>query len=396
MPALECAVSVPIRASGCASSTRSISPPAYPLAPATATVNVMCMNIHVDARRYEVARGKIAPARRVGPIVRAIQASAAGGPDVLELVELPDPTPGPDEVVVRVAAAGVNFIDTYRRSGAYPMPFPHVVGSEGAGTVVEVGIRRDRVRRRGPRRVVVGTRLVRGAASASAASQLLPVPAGVDLQVAAALPLQGMTAHYLVTSVFPVAEGHDVLVHAGAGGVGLLLTQLAVARGARVISTVGTADKERLAREAGAADVIRYRELTDLTHDLPAEVRALTGGHGVHVAYDSVGKDTFDASMASLRRRGTLVLFGASSGPVPPVDPQRLNRAGSLYLTRPTLGDFTATRDELTWRAQELFDAVLAGSLDVRIGATFSLADAADAHRALESRSTTGKVLLLP
>jgi NADPH2:quinone reductase len=163
-----------------------------------------------------------------------------------------------------------------------------------------------------------------------------------------------------------------------------------------VIATVGSAEKERLAREAGAADVIRYRELDDLTNDLPAEVRALTNGDGVHVVYDSVGKDTFDASLASLRRRGTLVLFGASSGPVPPVDPQRLNSGGSLFLTRPTLGDYTATRDELLWRSRELFDAVLAGELDVRVGATFSLADAADAHRALESRETTGKVLLLP
>lgn len=332
---------------------------------------------------------------RVGFVVRAIHASAAGGPDVLELVDLPDPTPGPDEVVVRVAAAGVNFIDTYRRAGVYTVPFPHVVGSEGAGTVTLVGSEVTEF--------AVGDHVAWSSAPGSyaelvrvRASELLPVPSGVDLQVAAALVLQGLTAHYLVASVFPLGEGHDALVHAGAGGVGLLLTQLAVARGARVISTVGSADKERLSREAGATEVIRYRELTDLTNDLPAEVRALTDGRGVHVAYDSVGKDTFDASMASLRRRGTLVLFGGSSGPVPPVDPQRLNHAGSLYLTRPTLGDFTATREELTWRAQELFDAVLAGALDVRIGATFSLADAADAHRALESRSTTGKVLLLP
>lgn len=327
--------------------------------------------------------------------MRAIQASAAGGPDVLELVDLPDPTPGPDEVVVRVAAAGVNFIDTYRRAGVYQVPFPHVVGSEGAGEVVAVGS--------DVTEVAIGDHVAWSSAPSSYAelvrvreSQVLPVPVGVDLQVAAALPLQGMTAHYLVTSVFPLAAGHDVLVHAAAGGVGLLLTQLAAARGARVIATVGSADKERLAREAGAAEVIRYRELDDLTHDLPAQVRALTDGYGVHVVYDSVGKDTFDASLASLRRRGTLVLFGASSGPVPPVDPQRLNSGGSLFLTRPTLGDFTATRDELVWRSRELFDAVLAGELDVRVGATFSLADAADAHRALESRDTTGKVLLLP
>jgi len=333
--------------------------------------------------------------RRVAANVRAIQASAPGGPDVLELVDLPDPEPAPDEVLVRLAAAGVNFIDTYRRGGAYPMPFPHVVGSEGAGEVVAVG---DDVAE-----IAVGDRVAWSASPGSYAelvrvreSQALLVPEGVSDEVAAALPLQGMTAHYLVTSTFPVDDGHDILVHAAAGGVGLLLTQLATQRGARVIATVGSAEKERLAREAGAADVIRYRELDDLTRDLPAEVRALTDERGVHAVFDSVGKDTFDASLASLHRRGTLVLFGASSGAVPPFDPQRLNAAGSVFLTRPKLDDHTATRDELTWRARELFDAVRAGALDVRVGATFPLADAADAHRALESRSTTGKVLLLP
>lgn len=327
--------------------------------------------------------------------MRAIEATAAGGPDVLTLVELPDPEPAADEVLVRVAAAGVNFIDTYRRSGAYPMPFPHVVGTEGAGEVVAVGADVSEI--------AVGDRVAWSTSRGSYAelqtvreSHALPVPAGVSDEVAGALLLQGLTAHYLTTSTFPVAPGHDVLVHAAAGGVGLLLTQLAAQRGARVIATVGSADKERLAREAGANDVIRYRELDDLTHDLPAEVRALTGGRGVHAVFDSVGKDTFDASLASLQRRGMLVLFGASSGAVPPLDPQRLNAAGSLFLTRPKLDDHTATRDELTWRAGELFEAVLAGTLDVQIGATFPLADAADAHRALESRSTTGKVLLLP
>lgn len=327
--------------------------------------------------------------------MRAIHASAAGGPDVLELVDLPDPTPEADEVVVRVAATGVNFIDTYRRSGLYAAPYPHVPGSEGAGTVVATG---DDVTG-----FAVGDRVAWTSGPGSYAelvrvkeSALLTVPAGLDLQVAAAVLLQGLTAHYLVTSVFPLTDEHEVLVHAAAGGVGLLLTQLASARGARVIATVGTPDKERLAREAGAAEVIRYRELDDLTRDLPAEVRGLTDGRGVHVVFDSVGKDTFEASLASLRRRGTLALFGSSSGPAPLFDPQRLNNLGSLFLTRPTLGDYTATREELVWRAGELFDAVLAGTLDVRIGATYPLADAAEAHRALESRSTTGKVLLLP
>ncbi|MCC2322098.1 quinone oxidoreductase family protein [Cellulomonas xiejunii] len=327
--------------------------------------------------------------------MRAVIATRAGGPEVLQVTDAPDPEPQPDEVLVRVAAAGVNFIDTYRRGGVYRMPFPHVVGSEGAGEVVAVG---SEVTALTP-----GDRVAWASAPGSYAELVtvkerdaLPVPAGVDDTTAAALPLQGMTAHYLVVSTFPVVAGHDVLLHAGAGGVGLLATQLAAARGARVISTVGSPDKETLARAAGAIDVIRYRELSDLTTELPALVRELTGGRGVDVVYDGVGKDTFDASLASLARRGTLVLFGASSGQVPPVDLQRLNAAGSLYVTRPTLGDYTATRDELLWRASELFDLATAGALDVRVGATFSLPDAADAHRALEGRATTGKVLLLP
>ncbi|MBO9556590.1 quinone oxidoreductase [Cellulomonas sp.] len=327
--------------------------------------------------------------------MRAIIATAAGGPEVLQLTDVPDPRPEPDEVLVRVAAAGVNFIDTYRRSGVYTVAFPHVVGSEGAGEVVEVGSEVTTL--------AVGDRVAWSSAPGSYAelvrvreADTLVVPADVSDEVAAALPLQGLTAHYLVTSTFPVTAGQDVLVHAAAGGVGLLLTQLASQRGARVIATVGSEEKERLARSAGAADVIRYRELQDLTADLPAAVRSLTAGRGVDVVYDSVGRDTFDASLASVARRGMLVLFGASSGPVPPVDPQRLNAAGSVFLTRPTLGDHTASRDELTWRATELFDAVRAGTLDVRVGATYPLADAADAHRALEGRATTGKVLLLP
>jgi len=327
--------------------------------------------------------------------MRAVIATRAGGPEVLQVTDAPDPTPARDEVLVRVAAAGVNFVDTYRRGGVYRMPFPHVVGSEGAGEVVEVGA--------DVTSLAPGDRVAWASAPGSYAelvtvreADALPVPPGVDDTTAAALPLQGMTAHYLVASTFPVAEGHDVLLHAGAGGVGLLLTQLAAARGARVISTVGSADKEQLARAAGASEVIRYRELSDLTTELPALVRDLTGGRGVHVAYDGVGKDTFEASLASLAPRGTLVLFGGSSGQVPPFDLQRLNAAGSLFVTRPTLGHYTATRDELVWRATELFDAAAAGALDVRVGATYPLADAAGAHRALEGRATTGRVLLLP
>lgn len=325
--------------------------------------------------------------------MRAVLATEPGGPDVLVPDEIPDPLPGPRDLLVRLSAAGVNFIDTYRRSGVYAMPFPHVPGSEGAGVVEAVG--------REVRDVAVGD-LVAWASAPSSYAELvvvpeavaLRVPDGVTEEVAAALPLQGLTAHYLVTSTFPVLEGQDVLVHAGAGGVGLLLTQLAAARGARVITTVGTPEKEALSRAAGASEVIRYTELGDLTAELPALVRDLTGGRGVHTVFDGVGASTFDASLASLRPRGGLALFGASSGPVPPFDPQRLNAAGSLFLTRPTLGHYTATRDELTRRADELFAAVAAGTLDVRVGATYPLTEAAEAHRALEGRATTGKVLL--
>jgi len=327
--------------------------------------------------------------------MRVIEATAPGGPEVLRIADRPDPEAGPGQLLVRVAAAGVNFIDTYKRSGVYPMPFPHVVGAEGAGTVVATGA--------GVGEFAVGDRVAWSDAPGSYAEfvvldadRALAVPVGVSDVVAAALPLQGITAHYLVTSVFPVTEGQDVLVHAGAGGVGLLLTQLAVARGAHVITTVSTPEKEELSRAAGASDVVRYTELEDLTQELPEIVRGLTGGAGVNTVFDGVGLTTFDASLACLRPRGGLALFGASSGPVPPLDPQRLNRAGSVFLTRPTIAHFIATRAELTWRAGELFGAVSAGTLDVRVGATFSLADAADAHRALEGRATTGKVLLIP
>ncbi|MCA0305855.1 MAG: quinone oxidoreductase [Actinobacteria bacterium] len=324
--------------------------------------------------------------------MRAIQAQRAGGPDVLELVDLPDPTPGPGEVLVKAAAAGINFIDTYRRGGVYPMPFPHTPGDEGAGVVVAIG---DDVTD-----LAEGDRVAWADSPGSyaelvrvRADRALRVPDGVDLDVAAALPLQGLTAHYLVTSTYPVQQGDTILVHAGAGGVGLLLTQLATARGARVITTVSTSEKEALSRAAGAVEVIRYDLLQDLTAELPGLVKELAGG-GVPVVYDGVGRSTFDASLACLRRRGMMVLFGASSGPVPPFDIQRLNSGGSLFLTRPTLGHYIATTEELRGRADELFAAVLDGSLDVRIGARFALADAADAHRALEGRATTGKVIL--
>lgn len=327
--------------------------------------------------------------------MRAIHATQAGGPEILSPVELADPQPGPGEVVAEVAAAGVNFIDTYKRGGVYPMDFPHVPGAEGAGTVVAVG--------EGVTDLAVGDRIAWAEAPGSYAQKVvvqaheaLPVPDALDLETAAALPLQGMTAHYLVASTFPLQPGQTALLTAAAGGVGLLLTQLAVARGARVIGMVGSAEKEALAREAGASDVIRYTELDDLTTDVPRIVRDLTDGVGVDVAYDGVGKDTFDASLASVRRRGMLVLFGGASGQVPPFDLQRLNRAGSLFTTRPKLGDYTADREELLWRGGEIFDAAAAGTLKVRIGARFPLAEARAAHEALEGRATTGKVLLVP
>jgi NADPH2:quinone reductase len=323
--------------------------------------------------------------------VRAIQITESGGPEVLIPTELPDPTPGPGELLVEVAVAGVNYIDTYQRQGIYPMQLPFVPGMEGAGRVREVGA--------GVTGFATGDRVawantLGGYAELAAipADEAVPVPDGVSDEAAVGAALQGMTAHYLLHDSHPVRAGEDVLVHAAAGGVGLLLTQWATRLGARVIATVSTAEKEELARGAGAAEVIRYTEVEDLA----AEVRALTGGAGVAAVYDGVGRDTFDASLASLARRGILVLFGASSGPVPPVDPQRLNAAGSLFLTRPKLHDHIATRDELTARAAAVYAAVAAGELDVRIGHRYPLAEARTAHEDLQGRRTTGKLLLQP
>jgi NADPH:quinone reductase len=323
--------------------------------------------------------------------MRAIQITQTGGPEVLRLAELPDPSPGPGELLVELAAAGVNYIDTYHRSGAYPMPLPFIPGSEGAGTVTALGPDVSDV--------AVGDQVAWAGSPGSyaeravvPAAQAVPVPRGVDIEIAGGCLLQGMTAHYLLVSVHAVQPGDTVLIHAAAGGMGLLLTQLATARGGRVIGTVSTAEKERLAREAGAAEVIRYTEVDDLA----GEVRRLTGGDGVAAVYDGVGATTFDASLASLRRRGMLALFGAASGPVPSVDPQRLNSAGSVFLTRPKLADYVATRKELIWRAGEVFGAILDGSLGIRIGGRYPLAEAGRAHQDLQSRRTTGKLLLLP
>lgn len=322
--------------------------------------------------------------------MRAIRVSTNGGPEVLEVGDVEDPAPGADDLLVDVAAAGVNFIDTYQRSGIYPVPLPFTLGLEGAGTVVETGANvtgfsaGDRVA--WPQSL--GSYAERAAVPASGAVR---VPDAIDDRTAAAAPLQGMTAHYLVNSTYPVNAGDTALVHAAAGGMGLLLTQLIKAKGGRVIGTVSTEAKEQLAREAGADEVIRYTE-----SDVAEAVHELTGGRGVDVVYDGVGKDTFDASLASLRPRGTLAVFGAASGPVPPVDPQRLNSAGSVFLTRPSLGHHLLTREELEWRAGDIFDAITKGELTIRIGGTYPLEEAGRAHEDLEGRRSTGKLLLLP
>lgn len=323
--------------------------------------------------------------------MRAIQIDETGGPENMHLVEVPDPVPGDGELLVEVAAAGVNYIDTYHRSGLYPMRMPLILGLEGAGRVREVGPNASGFEP-GDRVAWAHTRGSYAERVAVPAAEAVRIPDGVSDEQAVGATLQGMTAHFLVTATHPVAEGESVLVHAAAGGVGLLLVQLAAARGARVIGTVSTPEKAELARAAGAAEVINYAEVDDLA----AAVRKATGGEGVAVAYDGVGRSTFDASLASLRRRGMLVLFGGASGPVPPVDPQRLNAGGSLFLTRPTLFHYTATRAELEWHAGEVFDAVAGGTLDIRIGHRYPLADAERSHRDLEGRRTTGKLVLLP
>jgi NADPH2:quinone reductase len=322
--------------------------------------------------------------------IAAIVVRATGGPEVLTLDEIEAPTPAANELVVTVGAAGVNYIDTYHRNGMYQKDLPFVPGNEGAGTVVSVGA--------DVTGFAEGDHVAWADVAGSCAQQVavparsaFKVPDGVEDETAAAAMLQGLTAHYLVTSTYSVKPGDTVLVHAAAGGVGLLLTQLAKSRGGKVIGTVSTPEKEALAREAGADEVIRYTET-----DFADAVADLTGGVGVAAVYDGVGKTTFDKSMACLARRGTLALFGASSGPVPPVDPQRLNAAGSVFLTRPTLAHHIATPDEFQWRCDELFSAISGGRISVRIGGRYPLADARKAHEDLEGRRTTGKLLLLP
>lgn len=320
--------------------------------------------------------------------MHAIRIHAPGGAETLKFESVPVPEPGGDEALIRIEAAGVNFIDVYKRTGLYRIPLPATLGEEGAGTIAAVG---DGVRdvRPGQRVAWAGSLGSYAEYAVVPAARLVPIPDAIASRTAAALMLQGMTAHYLATSTWPLRRGDTCLVHAAAGGVGLLLVQIARRAGARVLATTGTDEKADLARDAGADEVIVYTR-----EDFGKEVRRITEGRGVDVVYDSVGRSTFLPGLDLLRPRGLMVLFGQSSGPVDPVDPQVLAQKGSLFLTRPTLAYHTATPDELRGRAGDLFAWVESGQLTVRIGAEYPLEAAAEAHRALEGRRTTGKVLL--
>jgi len=317
-----------------------------------------------------------------------IVAAEAGGPEVLELVQGEVPSPGPGQVLVKIAATGVNFIETYQRSGVYKVDYPFTPGSEISGTITELG--------EGVKNLQVGDRVATSEATGGYAQYAVvdaavlgKVPEKVDLRLAAAVPLQGCTAHYLIHSSYIVRQGDVILTYAGAGGVGLLLTQMLKLKGATVITTASTQEKKDLAKAAGADYVVDYDQVADT-------VAKVTDGAGAHAVYDGIGKDTFETSLAALRRRGTLVLFGGASGQVPPLDLQRLNAGGSLSVTRPKLADFLTTPQERGWRFGDVFGWVAEGKIDVRVGSEYPLAEAAEAHRALEGRKTTGKVLLIP
>jgi NADPH2:quinone reductase len=320
--------------------------------------------------------------------MKAIQVQVPGGPENLILADIPTPQPGPGQALVRLAASGVNYIDIYFRTGLYKIDMPGTLGSEGAGTVEAVGA--------GVTEVAPGDRVAYAMPRGSyaeyavvAASQLVKIPAHVDFQTAAAAMLQGMTAHYLTRSTFALKAGDTCLVHAAAGGAGGLIVQMAKNLGARVLGTVSTEEKARIAREAGADEIILYTQ-----QEFDVEARRLTGGRGVDVVYDSVGKTTFEKSLNSLRPRGTLALFGQSSGAVPPFDAAILNGKGSLFLTRPSMVHYLLTREELLWRAGDVLGDLDKGKLRLRIDRVYPLAEAAEAHRALESRRTSGKLLL--
>ena len=323
--------------------------------------------------------------------MKAIRVNEYGGPEVLSYEDVPDPEPGPGQARVRLAASGVNYIDVYQRTGVYPMDLPFTAGQEGAGEVEAVGEGVEEVSE-GDYVAFAGIPGAYAEYIVAPAERLVPFNATlVEARVAAAVMLQGMTAHYLTHSTFSLQEGHTALVHAAAGGVGLLLCQIAKLRGATVIGTAGTEEKAELAKGAGAEEVIIYTE-----QEFVEETNRITNGEGVDVVYDSVGKDTFDGGLDVLKPRGYMVLLGASSGPVPPLDPQVLNQKGGLYLTRPALAHYTATREELLWRAQSLFSWIGQNNLDVRIGGTYKLSEADQAHRDLEGRKTTGKLILIP
>ena len=322
--------------------------------------------------------------------MKAIQVKQTGGPEALEYGDVPVPEPKPNETVVKIAAAGVNFIDVYQREGRYKLPLPFTAGQEGAGVVSAVGTEVKSFKL-GDRVAFCGVQGSDAEYAAVPADRLVQIPQGVNEREAAAAILQGMTAHYLLHDTFPLKRGQTALVHAAAGGVGLLLVQMAHNIGARVIGTVSTEEKAKLARDAGADEIIFYTQT-----DFEAETKRLTGGKGVDVVYDSVGKTTFEKSLNVLRPRGMMALFGGSSGAVPPFDPIVLSQKGSLFLTRPTLNHYVITREELMARSEAVFGMIAAKKLKLRIEHSYKLADAAQAHRDLEGRKTTGKLLLIP
>ena len=322
--------------------------------------------------------------------MKAIQVKQTGGPEALEYGDVPVPEPKPNETVVKIAAAGVNFIDVYQREGRYKLPLPFTAGQEGAGVVSAVGTEVKSFKL-GDRVAFCGVQGSDAEYAAVPADRLVQIPQGVNEREAAAAILQGMTAHYLLHDTFPLKRGQTALVHAAAGGVGLLLVQMAHNIGARVIGTVSTEEKAKLARDAGADEIIFYTQT-----DFEAETKRLTGGKGVDVVYDSVGKTTFEKGLNVLRPRGMMALFGGSSGAVPPFDPIVLSQKGSLFLTRPTLNHYITTREELMARSEAVFGMIAANKLKLRIEHTYKLADAAQAHSDLEGRKTTGKLLLIP
>lgn len=322
--------------------------------------------------------------------MKAIQVTQSGGPEVLTLADVPPPTPKSNEALIEIKASGINFIDVYLREGRYPSPLPFIAGQEAAGVVTEVGAELTNLKP-GDRVAYCGVPGSYSEYASVPAERLVKIPAELDFDTAAAAMLQGMTAHYLCRSTYPIKSGETALIHAAAGGVGQLLVQMSKRLGARVIATAGNEEKADLARAAGADECILYTQT-----DFESETRRLTDGLGVHVVYDGVGKATFDRDLNVLRPRGYLVLFGGASGAVPPFDLIKLSQKGSLFITRPTLGHYTVTREELEWRAGDVLQMIVNGELKIQIHHRYPLAEAQQAHRDLEGRKTTGKLLLIP